>query len=408
MMILQKNQLPKGWEIKKLGEIGRITYGYTEKASAQEIGPKFLRITDIQDDGVNWKNVPYCKISDSDLKKYKLENGDIVFARTGATTGKSYLLKDPPKSVYASYLIKVQIAKNNIVPEYLYWFFQTSTYWDKINSGVAGAAQGGFNATKLSELAIPLPPLPEQLRIVAILDEAFTAIAKAKENAEKNLKNAREVFEGYLNEIFDHPSKEWVIKKLDEISNIIYGYTEKSSFIEEGPKFLRITDIQNNQVDWSSVPFCKCSNIDLNKYKLKSGDIVFVRTGATTGKSYLLFDPPEAVFASYLIRLQINTGINLLPQFLSYYFQTKSYWNHINAGISGSAQGGFNATKLGELLFAFPRSLDEQRLLISKLDELAIEVQKLEYIYKRKLNNCEEIKKSLLQLAFSGELNTGS
>ena len=76
------NSLPDGWQVKALGEIANINYGYTAKASADEIGPKFLRITDIQDGKVNWDNVPFCKISDKDLQKHKLINDDLVFART--------------------------------------------------------------------------------------------------------------------------------------------------------------------------------------------------------------------------------------------------------------------------------------------------------------------------------------
>jgi len=79
------------WVISKLGDVSKINYGYTEKASFKEVGPKFLRITDIQDNNVEWETVPFCKIEKSELPKYILHDGDIVFARTGATTGKSFL-----------------------------------------------------------------------------------------------------------------------------------------------------------------------------------------------------------------------------------------------------------------------------------------------------------------------------
>src|SRR3990167_2145919 len=174
------------WKVKKLGEISKINYGYTEKASFKKIGPKFLRITDIQDNCVDWGTVPFCKIGKDELSKYLLSEGDIVFARTGATTGKSFLLTNPPLAVFASYLIKLRILNLEILaPEFLFLFFQTKTYWDKIETGLSGSAQGGFNATKLAEISVPLPPLPEQQRIVAILDEAFAAIATAKKTPKR-------------------------------------------------------------------------------------------------------------------------------------------------------------------------------------------------------------------------------
>ena len=95
--------MKKGWEIKKLGEVAKVDYGYTDKASYDNSGIKFLRITDIKDLGVDWDSVPYCKINSREIERYKLFDGDIVFARTGASTGKSYLINNPPESVFASY-----------------------------------------------------------------------------------------------------------------------------------------------------------------------------------------------------------------------------------------------------------------------------------------------------------------
>lgn len=101
--------MKKGWETKELAAVSAINYGYTESASSNPVGPRFLRITDIQDDCVNWDSVPYCKIESADLPKYRLASGDIVFARTGATTGKSFLVDEPPEAVFASYLIRLRL-----------------------------------------------------------------------------------------------------------------------------------------------------------------------------------------------------------------------------------------------------------------------------------------------------------
>ena len=179
--------MKSGWEVKELGAVSAINYGYTESASSEPIGPRFLRITDIQNDQVDWDVVPYCKIDSTVLPKFRLATGDIVFARTGATTGKSYLVTNPPEAVFASYLIRLRLLDNNLLPEFVFLFFQTAGYWKSIKDGVAGSAQGGFNASKLAALKITIPPLPEQQRIIASLDEAFESIATAKANAEKKL-----------------------------------------------------------------------------------------------------------------------------------------------------------------------------------------------------------------------------
>src|SRR6266481_1608404 len=110
--------MKNGWEIKELVAVSAINYGYTESASSEPVGPRFLRITDIQNDQVDWNSVPYCKIEPADLPKYRLANGDIVFARTGATTGKSFLVADPPEAVFASYLIRVQLRTVELLPQF--------------------------------------------------------------------------------------------------------------------------------------------------------------------------------------------------------------------------------------------------------------------------------------------------
>jgi restriction endonuclease S subunit len=159
------------FEVVNLKDIAQINYGYTESANSAEIGPKFLRITDIQMGKVNWDSVPYCSISSADEEKHLLQGGDLVFARTGATTGKSYLLNNPPRSVCASYLIRVRPDAEKVLPEYLYLYFQSGQYWADVDSGISGTAQGGFNSTKLGALAIRIPDRATQAEIVKKTNE---------------------------------------------------------------------------------------------------------------------------------------------------------------------------------------------------------------------------------------------
>lgn len=163
----------KGLKSEYLNRISTISYGYTESAFREIIGPKFLRITDIQDGAVDWESVPYCRIDDATFAKQRLNDGDIVFARTG-TVGKSFLVRNPPDAVSASYLIRVQADRTKVSPEYLFLNFQTRDYWKQIHAGKSGSVQGGFNASKLGKLEIPMPPLAKQFEIVkamAVLQE---------------------------------------------------------------------------------------------------------------------------------------------------------------------------------------------------------------------------------------------
>jgi restriction endonuclease S subunit len=175
-----------------LKDIAQINYGYTESAKLTEVGPKFLRITDIQLGKVDWETVPYCPISSTDEKKHLLQDGDLVFARTGATTGKSFLLSNPPRSVCASYLIRVRPDVKKVLPEYLYLYFQSGQYWVDVKGGMSGTAQGGFNSSKLGALSIRIPDLASQSVIVRktnellqVCDEIGTGLLRRQILAEK-------------------------------------------------------------------------------------------------------------------------------------------------------------------------------------------------------------------------------
>jgi type I restriction enzyme S subunit len=290
--------------------------------------------------------------------------------------------------------VKILQPREFLLPKFFFYQLQTA------NLDSLGYAR---HYRLLKELAIAYPGHPEQQRIVGILDEAFDCLVTARANAERNLRNARALFESQLQSIFTERGEGWVEKRLGNISRINYGYTESASPEMVGPKFLRITDIQDNKVDWSSVPYCPIEASDYPKYKLADGDIVFARTGATTGKSYLVADPPESVCASYLIRVQVDRA-EMLPPFVNLFFQTQAYWDNIRTGVSGSAQGGFNATKLGELVIPFPRSKADQQSIVAKLDAISAETQHLESLYQRKLAALDRLKKSLLHQAFTGNL----
>ena len=144
-----------------------IQYGYTEKASQAEIGPKYVRITDLKDGRVNWETVPYCKCDDPE--QYLLKQNDLIFARTGATTGKTHLFRDtPPFAVFASYLIRVRPTKE-INPEYLYFFFQSDLYWSQVSGHKEGSAQPNVNGQKLSNIELPITDEETQKAICKFL-----------------------------------------------------------------------------------------------------------------------------------------------------------------------------------------------------------------------------------------------
>jgi type I restriction enzyme S subunit len=200
----QNSKLPKGWVWVRLGEISDdIQYGYTAKAINEPLGPKMLRITDIQENNVDWNNVPYCVIEPDKEKKYLLNEGDLVFARTGATVGKSFLIKGKiPKSIFASYLIRIVLSKN-VLKEYVYNFFQSYEYWKQIISNQLGIGQPNVNSQILSKIILPLPPLAEQQQIVEEIERRFSVADEVEKAIDNSLKQAERLRQSILKKAFE-------------------------------------------------------------------------------------------------------------------------------------------------------------------------------------------------------------
>ncbi len=184
--------VPEGWEWVRLGEItDNIQYGLSN--SAEQSGAyRLLRITDIQNGKVDWSTVPFTRTDDP--ARYLLHIGDIVFARTGATVGKSFLITEVPyESVYASYLIRIRLI-GGISPQYIYQFFNSQCYWKQITGKVVGVGQPNCNGTSLRELFIPLPPLNGQAKIVSNADALLRyahVIETEKESLDKLISFAK-------------------------------------------------------------------------------------------------------------------------------------------------------------------------------------------------------------------------
>ena len=175
-------EIPSSWVWATVNDISKsILYGVSESAKS-EGKYKLLRITDIQDNQVDWGTVPFTDFDEDKVSSYILHDGDIVFARTGATVGKSYLIKRlRQNAIYASYLIRVQTF-DLILPEYVKLFFESGYYWDQIELGSVGIGQPNVNGTILGNLNIPLPSFAEQKRIVLKIERWFSLIDQIEQS----------------------------------------------------------------------------------------------------------------------------------------------------------------------------------------------------------------------------------
>jgi len=214
------------WKEIQLRDISSdISYGYTASAASEEIGPKFLRITDITNGRVNWESVPYCKISDKDYKKYQLEVGDIVIARTGATTGFNSIIKSEVKAVYASYLIRFQIDKKVANPFFIGYILQSNNFQDYVDAIAGGSAQPGANAQQFADYEFLLPSIPEQTAIASILSSLDDKI----DLLHRQNKTLEQLAETLFRQWFVKEADEsWYVGKLGDVAVVQNGYAFSS------------------------------------------------------------------------------------------------------------------------------------------------------------------------------------
>ena len=235
------------WDRVILREIcDSVNYGYTASAKSEPIGPKFLRITDIVPDRIDWTSVPYCKIDDEKFSRYRLKEGDIVIARTGATTGYAKRIRTKHQAVFASYLVRIRVDPNHD-SQYVGFVIESDEYKRFIQLNLGGAAQPNANAQVLTSFPISLPPLPTQRKIAAVLSAYDDLI----ENNTRRIKILEDMAQTLYQEWFVHfrflghenvamvesplgPIPEgWEVKQLGEMCDVLMGQSPKSEFYNE-------------------------------------------------------------------------------------------------------------------------------------------------------------------------------
>ena len=400
MSSVEGNTLPDGWDLKPLGEIVKLQNGFAFKRSLyKDQGSPIIRIKNIKNERVKLDDVVCFNPTDynKDLDQYKIEENDILIAMSGATTGKIGLYKRKDVA-YLNQRVGLFRIKNGDLRRYLLYFLSTQVEENLLKS--LGAAQPNLSSSQINEMETPIPPLEEQKRIVAKIDTLFAKIDKAISLTETSLLQAKNLLPSIIDETFDSFDAEKVdLKSISE--SIQYGYTGKT--IEDGQYYyLRITDIQGGVVNYQAAPYSDIEGINIEKNKLNKGDILFARTGATAGKSYLFNDDVEAVFASYLIRVVCNQDI-VRPSFVKWFFLSANYWKQIYGNIIGAAQPNFNGKKLGELNLKIP-SLEQQELVIGYLEKVSKQTKETQSKLKNQLAYLKQLKSSILSKAFKGEL----
>ncbi|MDG5853128.1 restriction endonuclease subunit S [Clostridium beijerinckii] len=398
-------EVPGNWAWSRLGEVcEKVQYGYTEKASIEKVGPQFLRITDIQENGVNWGLVPYCPISEKDYDKYKLDKGDIVIARTGATTGKNYIINDEIDSVFASYLIRMKINKR-IYNKFVSYYMYSDLYWKQIMEEQKGIAQPGVNAQKLGALIFPIPPLEEQQRIVDRIESFFEKLDKAKELIEE----AREGFGKRKSAVLEKAfrgelTEKWRLlnglgkgkmKKIKDISELISGqHISSSDYNTDGDG----TPYLTGPADFGEISPIITKWTEKPKVIAMKNDILITVKGSGVGKVNIL-DRDNVCISRQLMAIRSSS-----VSFEYIFWYLKSQFAQLQALSTGTAIPGLSRGDILNLEI-YCADTGEETEIVRILGKLLEEESKIEELTQLE-EQIELIKKSILAKAFRGELGT--
>ena len=376
-------EVPEGWCWVRVSDISSaIIYGVSESAKS-EGKYKLLRITDIQNNKVNWNTVPLTDYPEEKAASYTLRTGDILFARTGATVGKSYLVDNsvPENSIYASYLIRVQVS-SIINSNYVKYFFESGFYWNQIADNSVGVGQPNVNGTSLGNLWLPIPPIQEQERIVEKLNSWCTIIDEIKvtqesiratisdlrsrileyaisgklvpqdysdESAIELLKRINPMFSPadnrhYENMPFDLPET-WLWVTLSDISNYGECNNVPVSRIPEDSWILELEDIEKDSGRLLQRMTKSDRNINGVRHSFKKGDVLYSKLRTYLNK--VLVADQDGYCTTEIIPITCVQG--MVPEYLCHVLRSKycvDYTKSLGYGVKMPRLGTADALRL--------------------------------------------------------------
>lgn len=386
--------MKQGWEIKTLGAIClKITDGsHNPPKGVLKSDYLMLSSKNIYDDYLHYDDPRYLTKGEFERenKRTEIKTNDVLLTIVG-TIGRVAVVPSNHKNITLQRSVAVLKVKQNVVDS-RFLMFSLRNLLKVLTNESRGVAQKGIYLNQLRNIELEIPALSVQRRIVSILDKAFAAIDKAKANAEQNLKNAKELFDSYLQSVFENSGSEWEEKKLSEVCQY-----DKIQNKHENLPYVGLEDIESNTGKFIG---------PLVPRKVKSATFVFTEEHVLYGRlrPYLnkVFLPHFKGHCSTEI-FPIKTKGNLDRRFLFRWLMKADIVKRINATWTGARMPRANMHDVLNFRIGIP-PLHEQQTIVQKLDLLSAETKKLEAIYKKKIEDLEELKKSILQKAFSGEL----
>jgi len=399
------------WETKKLGDVCEISAGSPAPQMEEmfEDGQHpFFRTSDVGKIHIGSIYDSKDKLNEEGMNSLKsFSKGTLLFPKSGASTFLNHRVMMEVDGCVSSHLATIKATKD-LTDKFLFYY---SLLIDSRNL-MQNQSYPSLRLSDIENIEINYPSLEEQKQIVKILEEVFESISKSKKNAEKNLKNAKELFESYLEEVFSNPKEDWEEKRLEELGkrkNAIvsgpFGSNLKvKDYKEEGIPLIRLQNIQRRLFLDKAIRYISLKKAEeLKSHSFIKGDIVLAKLGIPIGKTCRVPNAfKEGIIVADVVRIRLDKE-KVDYDFMTYYLNSDNSTTQLNGNIVGATRPRVNLSDVREIKLFLP-SLSEQKQIVSKLDSLSKEIKELEAIYKQKVNDLDELKKSMLQKAFNGEL----
>ena len=401
--------MKKGWPTKTLGEVCEVFADgdWVESKDQSSEGIRLIQTGNVGEGVFKDRAEKARYISEATFKRLRcteIVEGDCLVSRLPDPVGRSCILPDTgERMITAVDCTILRFNPKQLLPTFFNLYSQSDDYLTTVAKECTGTTRNRISRSNLGLTSIPVPPLAEQQRIVGLLDEAFEGLATAKANAEKNLQNARALFESHLQSIFNQRGPLASLSQFaDEVTDGDHSPPPKAP---TGVPFITISDIdkRTGTIDFSNtftVPEAYFHNLKPSK-KPRVSDVLYTVTGATLGIPILVREQRDFCFQRHigLIRPNVSTD----SSWLTYALRSPQVFRQATIGSTGAAQKTVSLGVLRNL--QLPKvKLAEQKQIATKLDSLSEKTQRLDRLYERKHAALEALKKSLLHQAFTGEL----
>ncbi len=404
--------MKNNWSTKRLEEVCEVFADgdWIEKKDQSTNGIRLIQTGNIGNGYFLDRSEKARYISEDTFKRLRCAEvlpGDCLLSRLPDPVGRSALIPVTGQKMITAVDCTIMRFKKDTLPKWFIYYSLSPDYQSEINKEVTGATRQRISRSNLGNVKIPAPSISEQKQLIHILDDVFEKTAKAKENAEKNLQNAQELFESYLQSAFINPGSDWKEEKMVDVCSILTcGVASTPQYVDKtmGIPFLSAQNVRNGEVVLDKYSYISKEFHEklTKKNKPRRGDILYSRVGAKFGDAGVVeHDFDFSVYVSLTLIRPLAEKID--NYFLKYYLNSPFVKSLAKKTISSSGVPNLNVNDVREFPVKYP-SLVKQKKIVNQIEILLVETKKLESIYQQKLADLEELKKSVLQKAFNGEL----